>query len=96
MNDLALIGQLLAKGHVTDELVRKWSRAAALLAGLDAIGRDGSVVLIKVDGARSEMPYSVVISGQRLGDSFFRKDGGDVLSLMQEAIEFYDLEVWSK
>jgi hypothetical protein len=74
-----------------------WSDAAGLLATFDAIGREGAVAVVKVDGARPDGSiYSVVVSGGRLRDDFFRKDGNDLAALLSEAITFYRDRVWSE
>jgi hypothetical protein len=96
MNDQALVGALQASGHVTEEQVARWKEAALLMATLEAIGRDGTTAVVKVDGGRPDAVYTVVVSGARLGESFFRKDGNDVLALLREAIEFYKSEVWAR
>jgi hypothetical protein len=96
MNDQALVGALQASGHVTEEQVSRWREAAALMATLEAIGRDGATAVVKVDGGRPDAVYTVVVSGPRLGEAFFRKDGSDVLALLRDAIEFYKSEVWSR
>ena len=89
MNDQALIEELLASGRVSGEKIFHWKEAAALMAALEAIGVDGATAVVKVDGGRPEAMYTVVLSGSRLGESFFRKDGSDVLALLRDAIEFY-------
>lgn len=66
-----------------------WSDMAKLMAALDAIGRECNA-LVKIDGGRDDAGvYTVVLSGGRLGDSFFRQDGPALRPLLQEAIEFF-------
>jgi hypothetical protein len=96
MNDQALVGALQASGCVTEENVARWRDAAALMATLDAIGRDGVTAVVKIDGGRPDAIYTVLVSGAQLGESFFRKDGNDPLALLRDAIDFYKAEVWSK
>jgi hypothetical protein len=46
--------------------------------------------VVKIDGGRSDgSVYTVVVSGGRLGEDFFRNDGADLATLLQEAISFY-------
>lgn len=97
MNSELLVDALRASGRVSEEQFSRWIDAAKLMAVLDAIGREGMNVVVKIDGERSnEAVYTIVISGGRLDRSFFRKDGCDLLTLLQDAIEFYRSVVWSK
>jgi hypothetical protein len=91
-----LFESLRSGGRVSSEQVSLWSGVAGLLAGLDAIGREGANVVVKIDGGRPDGSfYTVVISGGRLEEEFFRKDSGDLAALLQEAVEFYKVRVWS-
>jgi len=67
------------------------------MAALDAIGRDGVSVLVKIDGLRPDAAvYTVAISGPRLGEAFFfRQDGSDLPALLRAGIEFYRVAAWS-
>ncbi|MES2935333.1 MAG: hypothetical protein V4805_17810 [Pseudomonadota bacterium] len=97
MNDKKLIESLRTDGRVSDEHVTRWAEAAGLMAAIDAIGRDGVNAIVKIDGARTDgQVYTIVLSGAKLGESFFRRDGSDLLSLLQDAIEFYRSTVWLK
>lgn len=96
MDDESLVEELERNGRVTAQQVALWRDSAALLSVLDAIGRDGANALIKVDGSRPDGSiYTVVLSGGRLGEAFFRKDGADWSALLREAISFYRAQVWS-
>jgi len=67
-----------------------WKELAPLLDGLEKIGRSGSHALVKVDGDRTDAGvYTVAVSGGRLGETFFRKDGTHLPLLLREAIAFY-------
>ena len=96
MKDQIPLGSLRVDEHVTNEQVTKWSSAANLMATIEAIALDGAIAVVKVDGARPAAIFTVVISSPNLGEEFFRKDGTDVLSLLRDAVAFYDAEVWSK
>ena len=87
---------LLANGSVTDEQIARWRDAAHLIAALGSMGTDGVSAILKFDGGRPVAPYTVVVSGPKLGDAFFRKDGDDYVALLQDAVDFYSSEVWSK
>lgn len=90
MDDRALINKLQDSGNIAAMDVALWRDSAGLLAAFDAIGRHGVNALIKIDGARLEgSVYTVVISGGKLGEEFFRKDGKDLVALLREAISFY-------
>jgi len=96
MDERRLIESLLSDGHVNQSQLKMWSDAAGLLAALDAIGREGASAVFKFDGARVDgLVYTVVVSGGRLGETFFRKDSDDFASLLVEAVEFYKTRVWS-
>lgn len=96
MNDQALVSAFLASGHVTEGQISKWREGAALMAILEAIGREGTTAVVKFDGGRLDAAYTVVLSGLQLGESFFRKDGSDLFALLRDAIDFYNSEVWSR
>lgn len=74
--------------RTVEERIDFWRRASELMAELEAIGRDGSVALLKIDGLRSEDIFTVVINGPP-GDVSFRKDGSDVRQLLVESIAFW-------
>jgi hypothetical protein len=90
MSDQALVEEFLLSGRVTEREVVKWGNVAGLMAVFDAIGREGVSAVVKIDGGRLDGAlYTVVVSGSRLGDSFFRQDGNDLAALLRDAIEFY-------
>jgi|SRR6185437_12441786 len=96
MNENALVEELQESGYVTVEQVARWRDAARLLAAFDAIGSEGAIAVVKVDGERTDgWRYTVVVSGGRLGAVFFRKDGPDLNALLREAISFYRAHMWS-
>jgi len=96
-NKSALIEELQKTGHITLEQVARWKDLSELLAVLDAIGNDGASVIMKVDGGRSDASvYTVVVSGGKLGEAFFRKDGPKLHELLYEAISFYEARVWAR
>lgn len=76
--------------NLEQEQILKWSEAAKLMAAIDLIGKSGLTAVVKIDGGRVELPYTVLISGASLGEDFFRKDGGDINELLRAAIDFYD------
>lgn len=88
MDDKALLAQLSRVIAEPADTLETWQRSAELLAALDAIGRTGTVVLVKVDGLRVENVYSVVVTGGRIGEDPFRMDGADLRTLLVEAIAF--------
>jgi hypothetical protein len=72
-------------------MVSKWNRVDEL----EAIAREGAVVVIKIDGGRRSDPniFTVVLSGGTLGpEEFFRSDGGNLDELIARAIDFYRKE----
>jgi hypothetical protein len=97
MDDRALLEKLRQNGCAPATWVEAWRGCAELLAALDAIGREGGNALVKIDGARPDGSfYTVVISGGRLGEAFFRKDGADLPALLREAISFYLAQIAGK
>lgn len=89
MAESEIIEMLSCRGLLTEESMAAWSDMAKLMAALDAIGRECNA-LVKIDGGRDDAGvYTVVLSGGRLGDSFFRQDGPALRPLLQEAIEFF-------
>lgn len=96
MNNEQLIDALLASARISNAEVALWRESAGLLAVLDAIGRDSTNAVVKIDGARTDgSVYTVVITGSKLGDEYFRKDGADLPALLREAIDFYTSRAWS-
>lgn len=90
MSEQTSIEKLKQSGRVNANSVSRWREAAELMAILDGAGRDGANVVVKIDGGRPEgSVYTVVISGPIFGESFFRKDGDDLLELLREAIDYY-------
>ena len=82
--------ELEAHGMIDTSRKAIWEDASNLLSVIDMVGRRGSSVVVKVDGARdNNLIYTVVISGGLLGEDFFRKDGVDLKTLLEEAISFY-------
>jgi len=96
MTRVELMEKIKRDGRFERERVDRWVAMADLLAVFDAIGRDGVNAVVKMDGSReSGSVYTVLVSGGRLGDSYFRKDGGCLSDLLTEAIGFYDAHGWS-
>lgn len=90
MDDESLVRSLQRSAQPSAAAVSQWSQLSLLLAALEAIGREGVIVIIKVDGARpGDSIYTVVLSGGPLGEAFFRKDGASLPDLVREAIGFY-------
>ena len=95
MSDKELIGEMVASGRVHEQQLALWSEVAGLLALFDAIGRDGVSAVVKIDGGRADTDvYTVVVSGPRLGEAFFRQDGSDLAALLRAAIAFYKSAFW--
>jgi hypothetical protein len=96
MHDQELVDGLVTSGRVREQQVTLWRDVAGLMAAFDAIGRDGVSAVVKIDGARPDAAvYTVVVSGPRLGEAFFRQDGNDLPALLGAAIDFYRTAVWS-
>jgi len=77
-----------------------WSELGEFGEAIEIIANDGSSVLFKIDGERKNagIPtyYTIVVSGGKLHDEFFRKDGLALQELTYEAILFYNQKVWKK
>ncbi|HEX2746527.1 MAG TPA: hypothetical protein VHM91_00900 [Verrucomicrobiales bacterium] len=53
-------------------------------------GKEGAIVLVKIDGERDKNKYTVVLTGGRFGrELYFRKNGDDVTQLILEAANDY-------
>ncbi len=91
MSDLDLLAQVSRLGIDVEGEVAVWGNAVRLLAAFDAIGRDGAVTLLKIDGVRENgLVYTALVSGGRLQkDAAFHKDGADLQGLLREALAFY-------
>lgn len=92
----ALLNSMRANGRITDADVGRWQVAATWLAALETMSDEGANVVVKFDGLRPQARYTVVLSAPPLGDAFFRRDGDDVLDLLEGAVAFYQNEVWAK
>lgn len=89
-DDEAMLSALGEAGVDASSAVSAWAQSASLLAALDAIGRLGDHTLVKIDGERDgRQVYTVLVSGGRLGSDFCRRDGGDLPTLLREALRFY-------
>jgi hypothetical protein len=94
--DETLINELRTSGRISERQETLWRDVAPLMAAFDAIGREGVSALVKIDGERPNgAVYTVVITGPRLGEKFFRQDGRDLPILLRAAIEFYRAAAWS-
>ncbi|MBL8945835.1 MAG: hypothetical protein JNK45_21915 [Myxococcales bacterium] len=90
MDSEQILDALRSAGIDVQVAVKAWGEVAGLLAALDAVGRDGGNTLVKVDGQRSDgQVYTVLISGGRLGEDSFRRDGADLRVLLRDALVFY-------
>jgi hypothetical protein len=90
MDEKEALEALACAGMDSQIVYGQWSTSAKLLAALDAIGREGAVAIVKVDGGRADANvYTVAISGGHLAEEFFRKDGSELLPLLREAVGFY-------
>jgi hypothetical protein len=97
MHDKELIDGLLASGRIREQEITRWRDLAGLLAIFEAIGRDGVIAIIKVDGERVDSAvYTVVVSGPRLGGALFHQDGSDLSALLNAAITFYRSNMWTE
>jgi hypothetical protein len=89
MSAEALLDRLRALGVSPDAHADTWIGSADLFAALDAIARSGCVVLMKVDGLRTNgAVYTIVVSGGFLDDDHFRSDSADLATLAGAAIAF--------
>lgn len=90
MKENELFKALAQAGLETRDSIDTWNDSSKLLSAIDAIARDGGSAVVKVDGGRNDgRVYTVVVSGGRLGDEFFRKDGSDLQVLLREAVAFW-------
>jgi hypothetical protein len=87
VTDDELFQALARAGIGRDE--SRWLESASLLAAFDALGRSGFVVLIKVDGERTNgQLYTVAILGRSPAEDSFRKDGAELQPLLRDALHF--------
>ena len=90
MSDQKLVDEFVTSGRVAEQEVMLWRDVAGLMAVFDAIGREGVSAMVKIDGGRPDgAVYTVVVSGARFGEAFFRQDGSDLAALLRAAIAFY-------
>jgi len=95
MHDEKFASELQSSGRVSAQQVTQWRGVAGLMATLEAIGRDGASVVVKIDGARPDgAVYTGVVSGPYLGETSFRRDRSDLPDLLRAAVEFYRVTAW--
>lgn len=71
-----------------------WSGVDALLPLLERMRAEGTVVLLKLDGERKHHPYTVVASGVRLGEDFFRTDSASLEEGLAQLVAWYGARFW--
>lgn len=79
---------------------RDWQIWEGLWPALEAMADEGAIIVVKLDGGRTrdEFPkrYTVIVSGGRLGDEFYREDTSDLEGALCEAVIFYAEKVWKE
>lgn len=79
---------------------RDWKVWEGLWPALEAMADEGAIIVVKLDGGRTcdEFPkrYTVIVSGGRLGDAFYREDTSDLEGALCEAVIFYAEKVWKE
>lgn len=74
-----------------------WQGVDAVLPIIEAMRKEGAVVLLKFDGARVDSeagPYTVLVSGGPLGDEFFRVDCQVLEDGLAKVITSYARRCW--
>lgn len=78
LNELKKKAAELASALGQKPVEANWSGIDSVLPALEAMANDGSVVVIKLDGQRKPPKdngrYTVLVSGGKLGEDFFRID----------------------
>jgi hypothetical protein len=71
-----------------------------MVPAFEQMAAEGSTVVFKIDGERltAGIPniYTVVVTGGKLKENFFRKDSANLIEAASEAIQFYNTEVWKE
>ncbi|MGH8039889.1 MAG: hypothetical protein ACRES5_21155 [Pseudomonas sp.] len=62
---------------------------SSLLTDFEGFSKEGAIVLAKIDGERMKERFTVMITHGRMEGGFFRKDGDNLLELLQEARSAY-------
>jgi hypothetical protein len=68
----------------------------SLLQVIEVIAEEGATAIVKLDGERSTDRHTVILSGGPLRAEFYRGDGDDLRTLLEQAVAFYDEKVWKK
>jgi hypothetical protein len=73
-----------------------WEGCDAVWPALEAMADEGAVVVVKLDGERTGRSgrYSVVVSGGRLGEDYFRQDTAVLEDGLARAILHYAERCW--
>ena len=93
----ALIPQVIQQIGI-DIVSHDETRRTMLFALIERIMDEGCVVVIKFDGARTQPddtgPYTAIITGQPLGDTFFRTDAKTFEAAVAYVIVEYAKHRW--
>lgn len=81
--------KMVEDGSIDDAAIDRWANFSKRMAIFESIGRSGSISLLKFDGERTRGFFTVMVSGQSLGERNFRQDGESLDLLLDAAIEFY-------
>jgi hypothetical protein len=66
-----------------------WNDAAPLLAELQRLSAGGGTVVVKIDNERQDGKiFTVVVTGARYRERFFRDDGADLVAMLRNALAF--------
>jgi hypothetical protein len=81
-----------------DFVDRDWKVWEALWPAIETMADEGSTLVVKIDGGRTTEDdlkrYTVVLSGGKLSDDFFRQDGPNLEDILCTAVVFYAEKVW--
>jgi hypothetical protein len=90
----------IASGKQHDFADRDWKIWEALWPAIETMVDEGAVLVVKVDGGRTTddllKRYTVVLSGGKLGDDFFREDAVNLEDVLCNAVVFYAEKVWKQ
>ena len=71
-----------------------WSGIDAVLPLLERMRQEGAVVLLKLDGERARLPYTVVASRSDVEEGTFRLDVGSIEEGLAQLIAWYGTRFW--
>lgn len=74
---------------------QEWSSIESVWPILERMRSEGAVVVVKLDGERTQKPYTVLVSGEGLQGDWIRRDSDSLNTALSGVVIEYAERVWS-